>query len=208
MLALVRREHAPCIGAEHELFGDRFADDDLAAVQIDVLKAQREQLALARAGARGYGGAMSIDINGIAHIQLSVTDMERSRPFYRRLLVEGFGMRVQYDAPEVFYCIGARTGLLITPVSDERRGESFDQRRAGLHHLCFRARSAESVDEVHALLVDMGARVVHGPETGQWAPGYYSVLFEDPDGIRLEVNFVPGRGNLDRIADGPLGRPA
>jgi hypothetical protein len=25
-------------------------------------------------------------------------------------------------------------------------------------------------------------------------PGYYSVLFEDPDGIRLEVNHVPGKG--------------
>jgi len=31
------------------------------------------------------------------------------------------------------------------------------------------------------------------------APGYYYVLFDDPDGIRLEVNFVPGAGLL---ADG------
>ncbi len=30
----------------------------------------------------------------------------------------------------------------------------------------------------------------------EWAPGYYYVLFEDPDGIRLEVNFVPGSGLL------------
>jgi hypothetical protein len=28
-------------------------------------------------------------------------------------------------------------------------------------------------------------------------PGYYSVLFEDPDGIRLEVNHVPGKGVFD-----------
>ena len=27
-------------------------------------------------------------------------------------------------------------------------------------------------------------------------PGYYSVLFGDPDGIRLEANFVPGAGVL------------
>src|SRR5215472_17551784 len=31
---------------------------------------------------------------------------------------------------------------------------------------------------------------------GPWALGYYYVLFEDPDGIRLEVNFVPGAGLL------------
>jgi hypothetical protein len=44
---------------------------------------------------------------------------------------------------------------------------------------------------------------VHAPREDAWAPGYYSVLFEDPDGIRLEANFVPGRGNLDVIGDGP-----
>ena len=44
-----------------------------------------------------------------------------------------------------------------------------------------------------------GATIVRGPMEGSWVPGYYYVLFEDPDGIRLEVNFVPGTGLL---ADG------
>src|SRR4051794_11387627 len=35
------------------------------------------------------------------------------------------------------------------------------------------------------------------PQDGTWAPGYYSVLFEDPDGIRLEMCFVPGAGVLE-----------
>jgi len=34
------------------------------------------------------------------------------------------------------------------------------------------------------------------PREDQWAPGYYSLLFEDPDGIRLELNHVPGKGLL------------
>ena len=42
----------------------------------------------------------------------------------------------------------------------------------------------------------MDATIVRGPMEGSWAPGYYYVLFEDPDGIRLEVNFVPGAGVL------------
>ena len=33
-------------------------------------------------------------------------------------------------------------------------------------------------------------------EEDGFAPGYYSVLFEDPDGIRLEINHVPGKGLL------------
>ena len=42
--------------------------------------------------------------------------------------------------------------------------------------------------------------IVRGPEERDWAPGYYYVLFEDPDGIRLEVNHVPGTGLLNADA--------
>ena len=42
------------------------------------------------------------------------------------------------------------------------------------------------------------------PRRRHMAPGYYSVLFEDPDGIRLEVNFVPDAGLL---AEGAQFRP-
>jgi hypothetical protein len=48
---------------------------------------------------------------------------------------------------------------------------------------------------------------VHPPREDDWASGYYSVLFEDPDGLRLEVNFVPGRGNLDPSVELPLPEP-
>ncbi len=41
---------------------------------------------------------------------------------------------------------------------------------------------------------------MRGPIEGSWAPGYYYVLFEDPDGIRIEVNFVPAKGLLDADA--------
>ena len=53
-------------------------------------------------------------------------------------------------------------------------------------------------------MADFGAKIVRAPEGGPWAPGYYSVLFEDPDGIRIEGVFIPGSGNLDRIKDAPL----
>lgn len=145
-----------------------------------------------------------IDVNGIAHIQLTVRDVAVSRPFYYRLLHEVFGLRVQYDAPDVFYCIGGRTGVLIRGARPEHRDTPFDQWRIGLHHFCFRLRSREDVDTLHASMRDFGAKIVRAPEEGAWAPGYYSTLFEDPDGIRIEALFIPGSGNLDRIKDKPL----
>lgn len=148
-----------------------------------------------------------IDINGIAHIQLTVKSLERSRPFYRALLHDTFGMTVQYDDAGTFYCIGGRTGVVIREVAEEHKDTDFDQWRVGLHHMCFRLRSKADVDTLHAALLGMGAKIVTPPYDGPWAPGYYSILFEDPDGIRLEANFVPGAGNLDVIKDKPLTPP-
>ncbi|HVK80902.1 MAG TPA: VOC family protein [Verrucomicrobiae bacterium] len=145
-----------------------------------------------------------IDPNGIAHIQLTVRDVAASRPFYYRLLHEAFGMRVQYDHPEVFYCIGGRTGVLIRAASADHRDTPFDQWRIGLHHFCFRLRAREDVDALHTSMRDFGAKIIRAPEEGAWAPGYYSTLFEDPDGIRIEALFIPGSGNLDRVKDKPL----
>jgi catechol 2,3-dioxygenase-like lactoylglutathione lyase family enzyme len=147
---------------------------------------------------------MSVEVNGIAHIQLTVNDPERCVPFWEKLC-HFLGMKTLIRGEGVVYCIGGRTGILVRGAPPEKRGGRFDQDRAGLHHLCFRARSREDVDAVYRFLVDeLGARIVHPPEEGtQFAPGYYSVLFEDPDGIRVELNFVPGQGHLG--AGGRLG---
>jgi catechol 2,3-dioxygenase-like lactoylglutathione lyase family enzyme len=135
-------------------------------------------------------------INGIAHLQLTVTDMARSRPFYKTLL-HSLEMVTLRDTDTYFYCIGGRTGVAIAPATPELGGDAFDQRRAGLHHLCFRARSREDVDAIYQTALGLNAKIIRAPQEGNWAKGYYSVLFEDPDGIRIEANFVPGKGHLE-----------
>ena len=135
------------------------------------------------------------ELNGLAHVQLTVTDMERSIPFYRRLLTS-MNMTLVSDTPRSLYGVGGRTGVVISPADPEFRGERFQQRRPGLHHLCFRMRARKDVDEVYEIALEIGAEIVHGPQEDGFAPGYYSVLFEDPDGIRIEANHVPGQGLL------------
>ena len=141
-----------------------------------------------------------MEINGIAHIYLTVANFDECLPFYRRLLPFLGLTRVVIDDKNNFYCIGARTGVGIMRCEPSARNMPFRQGRAGLHHICFRARSNEDVDAVYQLVRELGATIVHPPEVGRWAPGYYSVLFEDPDGIRLEVNYVPGHGLLKEEA--------
>ena len=134
-------------------------------------------------------------INGIAHIQLTVSSMQRSVPFYEKLL-HSLEMITLMNTPEIFYCIGGRTGIAISPAAPEFLEDRFSQRRTGLHHLCFRARSREDVDAIYRTALELSAKIVRPPQEDDWAPGYYSTLFEDPDGIRIEANFVPGKGHL------------
>jgi catechol 2,3-dioxygenase-like lactoylglutathione lyase family enzyme len=147
-----------------------------------------------------------MEINGIAHIQLTVSDFEACARFYGALM-ELFEMALVFDDGDVKYWVGGRTAVAIIRCGDAHRNERFVQQRVGLHHLCFRARRREDVDQVYELVQRLGAKIVYPAQEGPWAPGYYSVAFEDPDGIRLEVNHVPGKGNLDPNIQLPIPRP-
>jgi catechol 2,3-dioxygenase-like lactoylglutathione lyase family enzyme len=136
-----------------------------------------------------------MEINGVAHIFLTVSRFDAAVEFYEPLL-NFLGMKTVMKFDGLLYCVGGRTAVGIQPGAPEHRAEPFVQQRVGLHHLCFRAREHADVDALYEFLKERGATIVHPPEDGQWAPGYYSVLFEDPDGIRLEVNHVPGKGLL------------
>ena len=123
----------------------------------------------------------TIGINGMAHVILTVSQFAAARAFYGRLL-PALGMTPVCDTNKLFYCVGARTAIGIQPAGPGHDGDRFGQSRV--------------VDRLHDLLRQIGATVVQAPQEGTWAPGYYSVLFEDPDGIRLEASFVPGAGVL------------
>ena len=90
---------------------------------------------------------MPIEINGMAHVILTVSRFEVAREFYRRLLPE-FGMKVVFDGDRFFYCVGARTAIGIHPCDPALVGERFEQQRVGLHHLCLRGRLREDVEQM------------------------------------------------------------
>lgn len=137
-----------------------------------------------------------MEINGVAHTFITAGDFEASVAFYRQLL-PFMGLRIVAESHDTFYCVGGRTGVGIRRPSPEHAGARFEQFRVGLHHICWRVRERAEIDEAYAFLVSIGASIVHAPQDDAYAPGYYSVLFEDPDGVRLELNHVPGRGVFD-----------
>lgn len=142
---------------------------------------------------------MTTVINGIAHIQLTINNAELGLPFWEKLC-HFLGMQTLLRNAETVYCIGGRTGILVRAAPRGKEPRTFDQDTSGLHHFCLRARERRDVDRIFAYVDrELKARIIHGPEDGsRFAPGYYSILFEDPDGIRVEINHVPGQGHFGR----------
>ena len=132
---------------------------------------------------------------GVHHVDLVVSSIERSLPFYRELLGPlGYTRigEVEGERGETIWYLGG-AGCAIGLRRAQSEGES-DRYRVGLHHVAFNASSREVVDERHQWLVAAGAAIESVPQEYSYIPGYYAVFFYDPDGIKLEILNVPPPG--------------
>ena len=68
---------------------------------------------------------------------------------------------------------------------------AYDRYAVGLHHLAFEAESREIVEERLAWAKSQGLEIENEPQEWPYLPGYYAGFFHDPDGIKLEVVYVP-----------------
>ncbi len=134
-----------------------------------------------------------MEINGVAHVMLRANRFEECIRFYDRLMPQ-LGLEAVHRDDSFVYYIGGRTALGIRRVDPGCADHPHREGSSGLDHLCFRVRSRQDIDDLYPLLQSIEADVVRPPQEGPWAPGYYSLSFRDPEGIRLEVNHVPGKG--------------
>ena len=105
----------------------------------------------------------------MAHVVLTASNFETVGSFNEKLLTF-LGMKRVFKGKEFLYYVGGRTALGISKCDERYRREQFVQRRVGLHHR-FRARERSGVDSFYGFLQELGAKIVHPPEDGTWAPG-------------------------------------
>jgi len=86
---------------------------------------------------------MAIDINGIAHLQLTVARNCGALEFWAQLCAF-LNLETLIQGEDVLYCIGGRTGILVREAPANKADQVFDQDAPGLHHFCFRARSSKT----------------------------------------------------------------
>ena len=113
----------------------------------------------------GHPRAKMIEINGVAHLVLKVSNWEQCKPFYEQLL-EFVGMTRVFSGQDGMYYVGGRTAVGVGPCDEEYKDRRFVQGTVGLHHVCFRARSRGDVDEIHRFCEAKTVTIVHPPEEG------------------------------------------
>ena len=89
-----------------------------------------------------------MQMNGIAHIGITVSNFKKCNPFYRQLFAF-LEMQLIYDSDEVIYGVGGRTGIAVKEAEAKFQSEVFEQNRVGLHHFCFRARTRSDIDDLY-----------------------------------------------------------
>lgn len=131
---------------------------------------------------------------GFHHVDIVVSSLERSLPFYRDLLGPLGWHRVSEVEGErgetIHYLIGPRSSLGLRQATTPGEGR-YDRYRVGLHHVAFEVSSRGAVDERTEWLRANDVEIESGPEVYWYSPGYYAVFFYDPDGLKLELVHVP-----------------
>jgi glyoxylase I family protein len=127
------------------------------------------------------------------HLDLTVGDLARSKPFYA--LVLGFlGYRCVKDTDEVVvWDLVMPDGVCGIAIRPEHRRRVHDRYTVGLHHFAWNADNRQDVDRLHELLKQGGVTILDAPaEYPQYGAGYYAVFFADPDGLKLEYVHYTG----------------
>jgi len=128
-----------------------------------------------------------MEVVGLDHLYVTVSDLPRSEAFYDRLMqFLGFrkGDKKIGGEPHAHYF----NRVMQYSIRPARGGSvGHDPYTPGLHHVCFQVRDRAAVDEVCATLRGWGVDATEPTLYPQYNDDYYATFFTDPDGLRLEV---------------------
>ena len=136
--------------------------------------------------AAAQGIPMSVEVIGIDHLYLAVSDLQRSEEYYDRIMpVLGFKKNSFENEGDLHiqYC-NRHFGFVLRPAHTK---SAHDPLAPGLHHFCFRVEDCAAVDRVAKRFSELGIQCSAPRAYPEYAPDYYAIFFRDPDGVQLEI---------------------
>jgi len=136
-----------------------------------------------------------IRLDGIGHVLLRVSDVERSRAFYSTIL----GLKVVEEDPEhggVFMALEGQAHTVdLFPVQDQASAPRAVSGGVGVHHVAFHVASEAALADAYFTLQDHGIPIVRAVDH----VSQKSIYFHDPDGNYLEIYYeLPNAADLFR----------
>ena len=135
-------------------------------------------------------------MDAIDHLDLVVSDLERSLAFYRGLL-EPLGYtrvtEIVGERGEKVVYFGGRGGgsVSLRAAQSTAHPLPYDRYAVGIHHIAFSAPDRATVDERAEWAAANGVQIETAPREYDYTPGYYAVFLQDPDGLKLEIVHKP-----------------
>ena len=126
---------------------------------------------------------------GVTHVALTVTDMDRIRPWYENL-IGGPPVIDEDTGPfrHAVWLLGGQTLVGLHQFPDLHGSDPFDERTPGLDHVAFACANRAELEQWESKLNELG--VTNGGIVD--APYGSGLSFRDPDNIALEFFAPPG----------------
>jgi len=129
------------------------------------------------------------------HLALTVTDLAASEAAFYAPVLGFLGYDKVEDIPgqmTLWFNAPAQFAINLWQADASQPQQPHSRKSPGYHHGAFSADARAEVDELHSLLLARNIPVLDAPaEYPQYAPGYYAVYFQDPDGMKFEVVHMP-----------------
>jgi|SRR5882724_7513517 len=132
-----------------------------------------------------------VDVIGIDHIYITVSDLQRSEEFYDRVFLNLEFRKNRFAIagdPHIQY-YNRHFGYVLRPARVKRDRDAY---LPGLHHLCLRVDSVADVHSASQTLRTSGVDATEPKLYREYADDYVAIFFADPDGLRIEITNVSG----------------
>lgn len=126
----------------------------------------------------------------LSHIEINVGNYAQSIRFYDLVLTPVGWTRFLCTKTHTVYCDGL-VKLILSPTEDRFIAHSFHRKKIGLNHLAFYVNSKDEVIDYYKNVLKRNNISTLYQEGPFGDDDYFSVLFEDPDRMKLEIVYAP-----------------
>lgn len=134
-------------------------------------------------------------MNSLAHIEINVSNLQRSKDFYSLVFSLLEWKTILEDNKTVGFKSPDNTHIFLVQTEKSFLQSIFHRKNTGLNHLAFRVKSIEEVEEFSNFLKKNNISSLytegHKDYSKEYNMKHYdAIFFEDPDRIKLEVVFM------------------